>query len=174
MLEHEEIVTVHVEGWKEPHYALAADAPHLDTLMAGGVPKDWVPQDTTTDDEVTFLAPLDPVSARGRAKLLFDFDYVWEVYKPAHQRKWGYYILPILWRDQLVARIDLRLDRQTCALVVCGFWLEKTTTGQSVRFAAALLKGIERLMQFLGAERFDAQKLEPARLRKRLQAVKPC
>jgi uncharacterized protein len=173
MLEHEEIVTVHVEGWKEPHYALAADAPLLETLMAGGVPKAWIPQDTTTDDEVTFLAPLDPVSARGRAKLLFDFDYVWEVYKPAHQRKWGYYTLPILWGDQLVARIDLRLDRQTCTLVVCGFWLEETTTGQSARFAAALLKGIERLMQFLGVERLDAQKLEPARLRKRLQAVKP-
>jgi uncharacterized protein YcaQ len=173
MLEREEIVTVHVEGWKEPHYALAADAPLLDTLMAGGVPKAWIPQDTSTDDEVTFLAPLDPVSARGRAKLLFDFDYVWEVYKPAHQRKWGYYTLPILWGDRLVARIDLRLDRQTCTLVVCGFWPEETTTGQNARFAAALLKGIERLMQFLGVERLDAQKLEPARLRTRLQAVKP-
>ena len=173
MLEHEEIVTVDIEGWKEPHYVLATDVPLLEILMAGDVPKAWIPQDTTTDDEVTFLSPLDPVSARGRAKLLFDFDYVWEVYKPAHQRKWGYYTLPILWGDRLVARIDLRLDRQTRTLVVCGFWLEETSTGQSARFAAALLKGIERLMQFLDAERFDAQKLEPSRLRKRLQALKP-
>ena len=173
MLVNGEIVKIHVQGWKEPHYALAADAPLLDTLMAGGVPKAWAPQDTTTHDEVTFLAPLDPVSARGRAKLLFDFDYVWEVYKPAHQRKWGYYTLPILWGDQLVARIDLRFERRTHTLVVCGFWLEETTTGQDARFAAALMKGIERLMQFLGAEQFDAQKLEPSRLRKRIQAMKP-
>jgi uncharacterized protein len=173
MLVHGEMVTVHVEGWKEPHFALASDAPVLDTLMAGGVPKAWTPQDTTTDDEVIFLAPLDPVSARGRAKLLFDFDYVWEVYKPAHQRQWGYYTLPILWGDQLVARIDLRFDRRIHTLVVCGFWLEETTTGQDARFAAALMKGVERLMQFLGAECFDANRLEPARLRKRLQAMKP-
>ena len=173
MLEHEEIVTVHIEGWKEPHYVLAADVPTLETLAAGGVPNAWIPQDTTTDDEVTFLAPLDPVSAHGRAKLLFDFDYVWEVYKPAHQRKWGYYTLPILWGDRLVARIDLRFDRQTRTLVVCGFWLEETRTGQSARFATALLRGIERLMQFLRAERFDAQQLEPSRLRTRLQVLKP-
>jgi uncharacterized protein len=173
MLVDGEMVTVHVEGWKEPYYALAADAPLLDTLMAGGVPGAWAPQDTTTEDEVTFLAPLDPVSARGRAKLLFDFDYVWEVYKPALQRKWGYYTLPILWGDRLVARTDLRLDRRMCTLVVCGFWLEDTTTGQDARFAAALRQGVERLMKFLGAEQFDARKLEPSRLRKRIQAMKP-
>jgi uncharacterized protein len=173
MLVDGEMVTVHVEGWKEPYYALAADAPLLDTLMAGGVPEAWAPQDTTTEDEVTFLAPLDPVSARGRAKPLFDFDYVWEVYKPAPQRKWGYYTLPILWGDRLVARIDLRLDRRTRTLVACGFWLEETTTGQDVSFAAALMRGVGRLMRFLGAEQFDAHRLEPSRLRKRIQAMKP-
>jgi uncharacterized protein YcaQ len=141
--------------------------------MAGSVPKAWIPQDSTTDDEVNFLAPLDPVSARGRARLLFAFDYVWEVYKPAHQRKWGYYTLPILWGDRLVARSDLRFDRPTRTLVVCGFWLEESSTGRKARFAAALVKGIERLMRFLGAERFDAQKLEPARLRQHLQAITP-
>jgi hypothetical protein len=58
-------------------------------------------------------------------------------------------------------------------LVVCGFWLEETRTGRDAGFAAALMKGIERLMKFLGAERFDALKLEPSRLRRRLQAMKP-
>ena len=53
-----------------------------------------LPLETTTDEEATFLSPLDPVSARGRAKPLFGFDYVWEVYKPAHLRRWGYYVLP--------------------------------------------------------------------------------
>jgi uncharacterized protein len=162
---------VHVEGWKEPCYALAEDAPRIETLIAGRVPNAWKPQDTTTHDEVTFLAPLDPVSARGRAKLVFDFDYVWEVYKPAHQRKWGYYTLPILWGDRLVARMDPRLDRQTNTLVVCGFWLEETVTGQDAMFAEALAKGVERLMKFLGAGRVDARKMRPQLLRKRIQAI---
>jgi uncharacterized protein YcaQ len=52
---------------------------------------------------VRFLAPLDIVSARGRAQQLFDFEYVWEVYKPAHRRRWGYYVLPILWGYRLAA-----------------------------------------------------------------------
>jgi uncharacterized protein YcaQ len=78
-----------------------------------------------------------------------------------------------LWGDRLVARIDLRFDRRTRTLVVCGFWLEETTTGQDARFAAAMMKGVERLMQFLRAARLDTARLEPARLRKRLQAMKP-
>jgi uncharacterized protein YcaQ len=68
---------------------------------------------TTTTEEAVFLAPLDHVSARGRAKVLFGYDYVWEMNKPERQRKFGYYTLPILWGDRLVARFDSRLDRTT-------------------------------------------------------------
>ena len=80
--------------------------------------------ETTTTEEVVFLAPLDHVSARGRAKILFGFDYVWEVYKPEHQRKFGYYTLPVLWGDRLVARFDSKLDRTTNTFVILGLWLE--------------------------------------------------
>jgi uncharacterized protein YcaQ len=52
------------------------------------------------------LSKCGPFCARGRAKLLFGFDYVWEVYKPEHKCKFGYYTLPILWSDRLVARFD--------------------------------------------------------------------
>jgi uncharacterized protein YcaQ len=173
MLENGEIVAVHVDGWKAPHYALAADAPLLDTLSSGGVPQAWHPQDTTTQDEVTFLAPLDPVSARGRARQVFDFDYVWEVYKPAPQRTWGYYTLPVLWSDRLVARLDPKLDRTTNTLVVCGWWLEEQATGTDAQFAEALAHGVTRFMQFLGARRLDVHKITPPRLRKRLQAMVP-
>ncbi len=77
-----DIIEVQVEGWKAVHYALASDAQVLLDLRAGRVPQAWMPLETTTTEEVVFLAPLDPVSARGRAKVLFGFDYVWEVYKP--------------------------------------------------------------------------------------------
>ena len=96
----------------------------LATLAADQVPAAWQPLVTTTLDEVTFLAPLDIVSARGRAKVWFDFEYIWEVYKPAHQRRWGYYTLPILYGDRLVARFDPKLDRTTNTLVINGMWLE--------------------------------------------------
>jgi len=84
-----------VEGWKMAHYALGSDAAVLRELSVGRVPQAWTPLETTTTEEVVFLSPLDHVSARGRAKVLFGFDYVWEVYKPEHQRQFGYYTLPM-------------------------------------------------------------------------------
>ena len=107
----------------------------LDDLIAGGVPQAWTPLETTTTEEVVFLAPLDPVSARGRAKELFGFDYVWEVYKPGSQRKFGYYTLPVLWGDRLVARFDSKLDRTTSTFVILGLWLEDQALGEDEAFA---------------------------------------
>jgi uncharacterized protein YcaQ len=119
------------------------------------VPKAWTPLETTTTDEAVFLAPLDPVSARGRAKVLFGFDYVWEVYKPAHQRRWGYYTLPILYGDQLVARFDPKLDRATGTLIINGLWLEDDALAEDTAFINAFARGLDRFRRFLKAERID-------------------
>jgi uncharacterized protein YcaQ len=97
-----------------------------------------MPLETTTTQEVLFLAPLDHVSARGRAKAVFGFDYVWEVYKPEHQRRFGYYTLPMLWGDRLVARFDSKLDRTTNTFVILGLWLEDEALGTDEAFAEAL------------------------------------
>jgi uncharacterized protein YcaQ len=156
MLADGEIVEVKVEGWKPVHYALGSDVATLNALAAGRVPEAWKPLATSTAEEVVFLAPLDPVSARGRAKTLFDFDYVWEVYKPEHQRKYGYYTLPILWGDRLVARFDSRLDRVTNTLVILGFWLEDAALGSDDAFAEALARGFTRFTRFLRAMDLDA------------------
>ncbi|MEJ2667299.1 MAG: crosslink repair DNA glycosylase YcaQ family protein, partial [Deinococcales bacterium] len=59
-----------------------------------------------------FVAPLDGLLwDRTGVQRLFDFDYVWEVYKPAGRRRWGYYVLPVWYRGRLVARFDSRLQR---------------------------------------------------------------
>jgi uncharacterized protein YcaQ len=160
-----ELAQVNVAGHAEPYYVLASDAKTLAALEAGRVPRAWRALDTTTDTEAVFLAPLDIVSARGRAKLWFDFDYVWEVYKPASRRRWGYYVLPILWGDRLVARLDPRLDRATATLVVEGFWLEDRATGRDPAFALALARGLLRLARFLSAKAVDVAQVSPPRLR---------
>jgi uncharacterized protein len=165
MLADGDIVEVKVEGWKAVHYALGSDTRTLHDLSAGRIPKAWTPLETTTTEEVVFLAPLDHVSARGRARALFDFDYVWEVYKPETQRKYGYYTLPILWGDRLVARFDSKLDRTTNTFVILGWWLEDKTLGKNEAFAEALARGFARFVTFLGASKMDAQAIREPLLR---------
>jgi uncharacterized protein YcaQ len=142
------------EDDREPRYLLSEDLPLIETLQAGRMPDAWQPLETRTDREVTILAPLEIVSARGRAARIFDFEYVWEVYKPASQRRWGYYTLPVLYGDRLVARFDAKLERNTRTLQIKGFWLEE---GQKLdkRFTSALKAGIKRFMVFSGAEKIE-------------------
>jgi uncharacterized protein YcaQ len=167
MLADSDLIEVQVEGWKAVHYALGSDAKVLRDLSAGRVPKAWTPLETNTTEEVVFLAPLDPVSARGRAKVLFGFDYVWEVYKPEHQRRFGYYTMPILWGDQLVARFDSKLDRTTNTFVILGLWLEDKALGKDEAFAEALACGFARFVTFLGASKMDAKAIREPLLRRR-------
>jgi len=168
MLSDGEIIEVQVEGFKHPLYALASDASDLREIAAGRVPRRWNPCETSTREEVTFISPLDIVTARERARVLFDFDYKWEVYVPQPQRKYGYYVLPILWDDAFVARIDLKLDRMSNTLVVCGIWFEERKTASDPAFHRALAKGIARFMRFVGAKNLDANKVEQRPIRKLL------
>ncbi len=170
MLSDGDVIEVKVEGWKDLQYALASDAKTLRDLSAGRIPKAWTPLETTTTDEVSFLAPLDPVSARGRAKPLFGFEYIWEVYKPEHQRKFGYYTLPVLWDDKLVARFDSKLDRETKTFIILGFWLEEKALAKNEAFAEALAGGFARFVSFLGAEKMNAKAISEPLLRKRVSA----
>ncbi len=150
-----EVIMVQVAGWKEPVYGLAVDAPIIQAIEAGKIPDEWQPLNATTNDEVAFLAPLDIVSARGRAQGLFDFDYIWEVYKPAASRRWGYYTLPILYGDRLVGRIDPKLDRATHTLMINGLWLEDPSSANDAEFVKALACGLQRFMRFLQAQHID-------------------
>jgi uncharacterized protein YcaQ len=75
------------------------------------------------DDRVRILGPLDPLMwDRDLIRLAFDFEYVWEVYKPAHLRKWGWYVCPLLHRDRLIGRVDARIEKGK--LVVRKLWLD--------------------------------------------------
>jgi uncharacterized protein YcaQ len=162
---------VRIESGRDTYLVLAEDVPALDSLEKGIVPQGWKPKDTTTLEEVTFLSPLDIVSARGRAKKLFDFEYKWEVYTPAHLRRWGYYVLPILYGDDLVARLDLKLDRTTMTLEIISYWNEADAPVKEVEYVNALVKGFIRFAEFLKAKKINLAAIQPAKLRKHIQAA---
>jgi hypothetical protein len=157
---------VQVEGGRDVYIVLAEDVQALESLEKGKVPKGWNPKEATTLEEVTFLAPLDIVSARGRAKKLFDFDYTWEVYTPAHKRRWGYYVLPILYGDDLVARLDPKLDRTTMTLEIRGFWHEDDAPVKDADFADALAKGLVRFAKFVDAKKISVDAITPVGLKR--------
>jgi hypothetical protein len=88
------------------------------------------------DDRVRILGPLDPLLwDRGLVRDVFAFEYVWEVYKPASQRKWGWYVCPLLYRDRLVGRIDARVEGP--ALIVKKLWIEDEVPSEAIDAALA-------------------------------------
>ncbi|HEX8982573.1 MAG TPA: crosslink repair DNA glycosylase YcaQ family protein [Ktedonobacterales bacterium] len=162
LTEQQAVATVRIEKSHEPWLVLSADLADLSTLEAGGVPAAWRPVGPTTEQEITLLAPLEIVSARSRSNWLFDFEYLWEVYKPAATRRWGYYTLPILYGDRLVARLDPRLDRTASTLIINGYWPEPNAIADTAAYREALAGGLIRFGQFLGARRINLDALSPA------------
>ncbi|MDY7230127.1 winged helix-turn-helix domain-containing protein [Hyalangium rubrum] len=76
------------------------------------------------DARMRILGPLDPLLwDRGLVKLAFGFEYTWEVYKPAEQRRWGWYVCPLLHRGRLVGRLEARVTEGV--LRVEKLWREK-------------------------------------------------
>jgi uncharacterized protein YcaQ len=119
----------------------------------------------STDDAMRILGPLDPLLwDRGLVHHAFDFEYVWEVYKPAKQRRWGWYVCPLLHRGRLVGRIDARIDGET--LVVDRLFREEGVPLDEDALDACL----ERHAAACGASAFKRPKRtprSPARARRR-------
>ncbi|MCI4330067.1 MAG: winged helix DNA-binding domain-containing protein [Thermoplasmata archaeon] len=164
------IQRIEVDGWAGGQWLVGDAMADVESLRGLEVPRSWRPHATTTDDEAVFLAPFEPVSARGRGRRLFDFDYVWEAYKPVSARRWGYYTLPILYRDELRGRIEFQFDRTSRCLRVAGCWLDDPADRRSKEFAVALGRGIARLVEFLDAERVDLAGLGSPSMEGRVRA----
>jgi uncharacterized protein YcaQ len=151
LVERGDLTLVTVEGWKGEYHVVTADRPLLEAVAQGGIPGPW----KAPANQASFLSPLEPVSARGRAKQLFGFDYVWEIYKRPADVKYGRFTMPILWNDRLVGRMDAKIDRSVNTVVVNGVWLEDEADPQLGDFMPAIAHEFERLRTFLGAERVD-------------------
>lgn len=127
--EQQQIIAVHVE--KLGNLWLHADLlPLLERVLAGKL--------TATHSAV--LSPFDPVVwDRKRAEQLFDFSYRLECYTPAPKRQYGYFVLPLLHRGQLVGRMDAKMHRQTGILEVISLWLQ-----EGIKPTTMLQKGLRQ------------------------------
>ena len=152
LVEDDCIVPVQVEGIRGERYVVAAELPLLEQaaaeVAASTPPNGAVPG-------AAFLAPLDPLAwDRQLLRSLFEFDYLWEVYVPAAKRKWGYYVLPLLYGDRFVGRIEPRIERRTGTLRILGLWWEDGFDPlASDGFVDAIAGALEAHRRFGGSSR---------------------
>jgi uncharacterized protein YcaQ len=108
-----ELLRVDVEGFNENFYIRAEDSKMLSVI------------EQNFEKKVTFLAPLDNLLwDRKLIKDIFDFEYSWEVYIPVSKRKYGYYVLPVLYGDRIVARFEPEKHRGDAPLAIKNWWWE--------------------------------------------------
>jgi uncharacterized protein YcaQ len=123
LLDRGELLPFTVEGLKGQRFLVADELPLLAQaereIAAEAAGADARPGDGAA--ACTFLAPLDPIMWDREALMpLYGFDYRWEVYTPAAKRRWGYYVLPILFGDRLVGRIEPRIDKAGKTVRILG------------------------------------------------------
>jgi len=132
------LLPVTVEGWKQPAYLR---------------PPVRIPRRVEAS---ALLSPFDSlIWERQRTERLFGFHYRLEIYTPAHKRRHGYYVLPYLHGERLVARVDLKSDRGGRALLVLGGHAEAGV--DFAAFAADLARDLERLARWLDLDRVEVR-----------------
>ena len=135
------ITEVQAEGIRFPLYLLSEDLPLLEKVTAG---------QADTKDRLEFLAPLDPMLwDRKLIEAIWGYQYSWEIYTPAAKRKYGYYVLPVLWGDRLIGRIEPKADRKAGTLTVSGLWLEPGIR-ETKKLAGQIDKAVQRLAKMNG------------------------
>jgi uncharacterized protein YcaQ len=156
LLRQGKVVEARVEGIEPPLYMRSEDRAILDNML----------DSDGLSPRAVILAPLDNLLWDRRfAEELFDFYYVWEVYKPVAERRYGYYVLPILYGDQFVARFEPGRDKKSGALTIKNWWWE-SGVNPSEKMRADLLDCFKRFLAYLGTDdlRMDSKTAEQAGL----------
>lgn len=135
------IAKISVEG--EPYYIPSENLPILDSTAP-------VP------NAARVIAPLDNLMwDRKLIKRIFDFDYAWEVYTPKEKRKYGYYVLPVFYKDRFIARFEPEPYRGGKFIIKSWWWEENITITDSMK--KAVIKMLEGFSDYLGAKEFEAE-----------------
>jgi uncharacterized protein YcaQ len=135
LLKHNDIVAVQIEDIKGTFY----------------IPKNALDIPIELTDSITFLAPLDNMIWDRKLVLeLFDFDYVWEVYVPKTKRTYGYYVLPILRKDNIIGRIEFVKQRNNEPLMIQSLVWE-TNVEITDSLLSLLEEALEQFRSYLGA-----------------------
>ncbi|MBQ6513197.1 MAG: YcaQ family DNA glycosylase [Clostridia bacterium] len=141
-LEKDDVITpVQVEGIRFPLYMLTEDLPLLASVTAG---------QASLKPRLEFLAPLDPMLwDRKLIEAVWGYRYSWEIYTPVVKRKYGYYVLPILWGNRLIGRIEPKADRKAKSLTVQNVWLEPGVR-RTKKLSGQIDRAVQRLARFNG------------------------
>jgi uncharacterized protein len=139
LVEDGELVPVTVEGVRGTRLVLRDEVELL------GAPPEPPPS-------VAFLPPFDPVVwDRGLLGSLFGFDYVWELFIPPEKRRWGWYVLPVLFRDRLVGRIEPRIERAERHIAIVDLWWEGDFEPRRAEgFVEAMREALRAYLAFAG------------------------
>ena len=120
------------------------------------------------DDVARILAPLDNMLwDRLMVKKIFDFEYTWEVYVPQEKRKFGYYVLPVLFRNRIIARFEPVKHEEGEPLKIKNWWREQSTgkTGKNKKQnpeTEGIKKGLENFANYLNAKGIEKKSLQMA------------
>lgn len=146
-----ELVEVQVADWTEPAYVHRDHAVLLERARRGRL------RATRTE----LLSPFDPlVWDRARLEQMFDFRYALECYVPAHRRKHGYYVLPILHRGRMIGRMDAKAERVTGTFLVRALYLEDGVVPEA-RMAREVADAIAGLARWHGTPRVVVERTQP-------------
>jgi uncharacterized protein YcaQ len=139
-----ELMPVDVEGVRGKRYVLRDD---VELLAAPPEPP----------ASVAFLSPFDAlVWDRKLLGALFGFDYVWDLFFPPEKRRFGWYVLPLLFRDRFVGRIEPRIDREAQKVEVLGLWWEDGFDPRRADgFVDAMRAALRSYLRFAGASRLE-------------------
>jgi uncharacterized protein YcaQ len=138
------IVPVEVEGVRGKRFVLAEEVGALES------PPEPPPS-------VAFLPPFDAlVWDRPLLGSLFGFEYVWDLFHPPAKRRFGWYVLPLLFRDRLVGRIEPRIDREAGEVQVLGLWWEDGFVPRRTEgFVDAMRDALRAYLEFAGAKSIE-------------------
>jgi uncharacterized protein YcaQ len=115
-------------------------------------------QRSTPEPQAAFLAPLDNLLwDRKNLSRLFQFDYMWEVYKPKKDRRYGYYVLPVLFKDGFIGRFDPAFDKKKRVLTIQNWWWEDDYQ-PNPKAEEALINCMMDFLSYLNADELQVPK----------------